>query len=740
VTRRALRALVGIACAGALAGGAESADAGVFQLRSCMAAKSEDYDSGAFAGTRSSTRMVVKRGCNPFGAGERGLITANKVGRRRLRQNEHASVVLWTPPGTRIVRLDWSGKLKRTDCGFTVELYAIRPGNRPAYIKRARAGRDCPRGTKANASYAPPRRYNLGGATALVQRVICRSRSGCSASRLTMMATRYATAYVADFTAPAIRILGGGLASGRWVRGVQYVNYTARDNVGIRTGRLFVGGRQVARAARPCNYSRPGPCPNGSGQLGYDTRNFALEGRQPFVVAAEDASGNANYAAGTALIDNTPPARVDVSVAGGEGWRRTNSFALTWTNPPERYAPIIAAFTRLCGTPSGPCSDARYARPGIHTITGLRVPSPGVWKLSIWRQDAAGNADPGRASVPVAFRYDPDPPRLAFEAATVADPTRVAVLVSDPVSGLARGEIELRRQGTSVWQTLATRREGNGLVAHVDDSRLPSGTYDLRGRAFDQAGNEASTTSRYDGSPMVLRLPIRFESVLRAGIAQKRAVRKRVRKGHHHRVITRRIVKLVPAARVRLGQRVRVAGRLTNADGQAVPDATIYVYSRSAAIPESLAGVVSTDASGRFSYTASGTSSRTLRFLYVGTRLALPAQRSVVLRVPAGSSLHVNRRKARNGQAVAFRGRVLSLPIPTTGKLVEIQAHFRGHWRTFSTVRSDLRGRWRFSYRFGGTVSRVRYRFRALLPAEGSYPFETGRSRTVSVTVNGRAG
>jgi protocatechuate 3,4-dioxygenase beta subunit len=282
-----------------------------------------------------------------------------------------------------------------------------------------------------------------------------------------------------------------------------------------------------------------------------------------------------------------------------------------------------------------------------------------------------------------------------------------------------------------------TSREGSRLVAQVDDSRLPPGTYELRSRAFDQAGNEASTGSRYDGEPMILRLPIRFESLLTAGVAQERVIRKRIGRRGHRRLVKRRVRRLVPAARVHLRQRVRIFGRLANADGQPIADATIYVYSRSLLIAESLAGVATTDGDGRFVYVARGSATRTLRFLYGGTRLALPTAREVTLRVPAVSTLRANRRRARNGQSVSFVGRVHSLPIPLTGKLIEIQAHFRGRWRTFSTVRTDSNGRWRFRYRFGGTVGRVRYRFRALLPAEGGYPFETGRSRVVNVTVRG---
>jgi hypothetical protein len=71
------------------------------------------------------------------------------------------------------------------------------------------------------------------------------------------------------------------------------------------------------------------------------------------------------------------------------------------------------------------------------------------------------------------------------------------------------------------------------------------------------------------------------------------------------------------------------------------------------------------------------------------------------------------------------------------GKLLEIQAFFRGHWRTFSTTRTDREGRWHFRYRFDGTRGRVKYRFRAVIPAETGYLFESGASPATSVVVTG---
>jgi hypothetical protein len=105
------------------------------------------------------------------------------------------------------------------------------------------------------------------------------------------------------------------------------------------------------------------------------------------------------------------------------------------------------------------------------------------------------------------------------------------------------------------------------------------------------------------------------------------------------------------------------------------------------------------------------------------------------MRVPAATSIDLNRDRVRNGQAVLFSGRVLTRPLPIAGKLIEMQAYFRGRWRTISTVRTGSRGSWRFPYRFGATLGRVTYRFRAQLPIEAGYPFVLGRSRVAKVLV-----
>ena len=96
------------------------------------------------------------------------------------------------------------------------------------------------------------------------------------------------------------------------------------------------------------------------------------------------------------------------------------------------------------------------------------------------------------------------------------------------------------------------------------------------------------------------------------------------------------------------------------------------------------------------------------------------------------------KRQVVNGEEVTFRGRLRGRPLPTSGKLIEVQARARGRWLTFATTRADARtGRWSRPYRFSATRGSVSYRFRVRIPKESGYPYETGTSRSVRVKVQG---
>jgi len=187
----------------------------------------------------------------------------------------------------------------------------------------------------------------------------------------------------------------------------------------------------------------------------------------------------------------------------------------------------------------------------------------------------------------------------------------------------------------------------------------------------------------------------------------------------------------------RFARLLRLHGRLTNADGQPLEAASVEALERQPDGTTLPIGLATTGLDGRFRYVLRATRNRELLFRYVGSRRIAPATLAFRMRVPAPSSIDVDRDTVRNGEAVVFSGRVAGRPLPPIGKLLEMQAHFRGRWRTFSTLRTNRAGAWKFRYRFGATLGRVTYRFRARMPSEGGYPFITGHSRVARVVVLG---
>jgi hypothetical protein len=83
---------------------------------------------------------------------------------------------------------------------------------------------------------------------------------------------------------------------------------------------------------------------------------------------------------------------------------------------------------------------------------------------------------------------------------------------------------------------------------------------------------------------------------------------------------------------------------------------------------------------------------------------------------------------------VRLSGRVAGSTIPRGGVLVTLQGYQAGWgWRTFRTVRTTARGAWTTRYRF--RLSHGRFGFRAVVPAQGGFPYLTNHSGGVFVTV-----
>jgi hypothetical protein len=744
-----------------------SAAAGTYTVNACTAERF-GFSTQAFVDFPAlgipTSGMYMRRACAPTDAAPFGLVAGNIVRSGRVKRGHQAGFVMDAPPNASFVELKWSGKVRRRDCRYTMQMYAVAADGSPVNVRRPdgsvsggirnwRANRNCSKiDNRAQIAQvggirSPKPFAMLGPATRIVQRTVCAGGSRkqfCSARSINRIQTFWAEATIADDSPPAVAIVQDNpFTQGAWTNGSsQSVGYTTSDNVGVKTGVALASGQEF-RQGRPCDNSRMIPCTNDPGRIeGVDTTKLA-EGTQQLVVRAVDAADNAaDSQPVTVRVDRSAPAAPAVSVEAGEQWRSLNSFSVSWQNPDEGdRAPITAAHWRLCRPGGTSCTTGAQSGTGIARLADLKVPDAGEWELRVVREDAASNRNDDYASQPVRLRWDPEAPTLSFESAAGDDPTRVSVAVTEKISGIAGGQIELSPAGSNTWQALPTKLDGSRLVARIDDAALPPGPYLLRAQATDLAGNVGVAAA-----PQPLTLPLRIQSALQAGVVKTRIVRERVggkegRRGSRRRTVRRRVTELRPQSRLRFGGHVTIVGRLTNRDGQPLPAQQIQVLGPVAG-GEQLLAALTTDGQGAFSYRAAGTSgSRTLRFVHPGTPTILPAESRVTLVVPAAGSFKPSRKRVVNGGRVVFRGRVRSLPLPTPGKLVELQVKQpTGNWTTFRTLRTGPDGRWALRYRFRYVRCHTTYRLRARIPAEAGYGFAEGHSRSRKVTVRGAQG
>lgn len=705
-----------------------TAAAGEFVITACDAAA--DHSTNGWR-AETSQGMTTGGDCPTSGNPGAGLFARTlRLDGQRVPQGTAARTIFDAPPGTAIVGLNGSYTFTREDGGWQVGL-----------SNGAKLIAGCPPGS-GGCSVGGDGNLPIPGSQRLYLEALCTAAScsvGSSGAKGGWQANAqlYASAMrLQDDSAPTVQLTGGSVLEDRWLSGDVTVRFDAIDNAGVPSAVAQIDGseKSVGTECLSSTYI----CGNTTIQVKLSTRGVVADGVRTLQVRASDRAGNRSAAQRTVRVDNSPPTQpLDLQVTGGAAWRAKNSFALSWRNPTAEGAPVAAAVFELCpaGVTSGTAACVRGARdkPGIESIDDLELPGRGEWALRLWLRDEAGNEDKALAAQPLMLGYDDDAPSLAVSRLNVDDPTRLGVRASDQTSGIERGEVELRRVGDSAWRPLSTSLTAEGFTGLIDDETLPDGTYEIRARAVDRAENERTSTVFDDGQPAQVGLPIRIKTRLVAG--RNRQVRLKKRRGtRRYRTV------LVSRPRLRYGRSAQLQGRLTTPGANAVGGAPIEISERVdlAGAPYRPLGRVTTSKTGRFTFKVGKGPKRFLRFRYPGTAKVRPETFEVTLKVKASSSLRPSRRSVVNGEDVVFRGRLKGRPLPPTSKLVQLQAFSRGRWLTFATPRANpTTGLWTYRYRFAATRGRVRYRFRARVPREASYPYDTGGSPTVRVAVRG---
>jgi hypothetical protein len=263
-----------------------------------------------------------------------------------------------------------------------------------------------------------------------VMRLMCHRAAGCSTTGYAGVTNvRFE---VTDYSAPIVGSVGGSLFNGAWLRGT---GHTASGSPydygsGVRRSYVTIDGNLVGDQMLACDslsgtsYHRTlSPCQAASSSEGlngvprpvsFSGVNLAQgqfsEGTHTVALCAEDlahvGTPNASCSSAALRIDNIAPATPSgLTVAGGEDWRATNDFDVSWTNPaqPGDVAPLASTHYRLTSSAGYNSGDNEVGL--TNALNNLTVPTDGEYTLEVWAEDAAGNASAANSRT-VQLRFD----------------------------------------------------------------------------------------------------------------------------------------------------------------------------------------------------------------------------------------------------------------------------------------------------------------------------------------------
>ena len=192
---------------------------------------------------------------------------------------------------------------------------------------------------------------------------------------------------------------------------------------------------------------------------------------------------------------------------------------------------------------------------------------------------------------------------------------------------------------------------------------------------------------------------------------------------------------------VRSDRRGRVTGLVRDGDGSPITGAEVCALTRAtvAGAPTVVAATGRTGRAGRYSLRLPPGPSRRVFVHHAVGNVVLARHDVDRLASRARPTLHiVPVRGVENGDRLGFAGRI---PGPECRRrVVKVQAKVGPHrWQVFRTDRTGAGCRFSTHYELRATTQTTRYRFRALVPEQGDYPYERGHSAVVARRVTARS-
>jgi hypothetical protein len=178
----------------------------------------------------------------------------------------------------------------------------------------------------------------------------------------------------------------------------------------------------------------------------------------------------------------------------------------------------------------------------------------------------------------------------------------------------------------------------------------------------------------------------------------------------------------------------KLAGQLTNSQGQPIANATLDILQRTEGTnTPTVIEHATTSPTGAFSVTVPAGPSRLIEVTYraFADDASDTASATVAETVQAGVHLKITRPRTGPTGTIDFIGKVQG-PIPHHGVLVKIVVHYRGRWVPIRTPRTNSLGYFHAEYTFQGSIGR--FPFYAETPfGQANFPYAYGRSNIVDV-------
>jgi hypothetical protein len=478
-----------------------------------------------------------------------------------------------------------------------------------------------------------------------------------------------------------------------WVRGAFPADLVASDPSGVCAMQTTVNGHAISSYADPSpDTSQWMQCPNHEIDANVDTTSYPDgAGAVSLTYSASNAAGAASTVSKALNVDNVTPsvtlsAPADTASASGD-----QTVTAVASGGPSGIAAIS------CSVDGGPAQTYDGATAQV-PVAGI-----GPHQVSCDARNNAVNASGVTATSPTATLdlSVRQPTASAITFARIADALQCRTAVERvKVAGRVR---TVRRHGKRVR---------------------------VRGRARTVQRRVRKCHARTVVRTVRVVLKRHGKPVLRHG--RPVYVKRRVR-----RVVLPHAVN-EPARRVGHGKPTTVNGFVGVADGTALADETVDVYSSPAdnAPRFRVMRTVTTDASGEWSAKVPAGPSRLIEAVYPGNATTEPASSSTVtLTVPARIAMHISPRVVPWSRRITITGRLVGGWVPRDGVALRLRVPYPGGRFLQEPFRTNSRGEFSFQWTYGSGRGVASYRFVVATTAtESDYPWAAAVSPAIRVT------